>query len=204
VIDVAHVCSVLGSAVALVGGVAVLALSFATKIADWAGTRALWPVTGAGRRIAGPSQVMAVEGVVVAAALAPGTPVPARLGSIGLLFAAYALAALRLRGRRCACFGGWLPIRLSMAHVAACAGVTVPAGGGLLGGGPGGTGAGQAWLASLEAATGLVLAALVALVALAVDRLRGRAAAGPADPGGAGGAAGPGGAGGAAKARVPA
>jgi hypothetical protein len=181
VIELANLCAVLCAAVALVGGVAVLALSFAAKLADWAATRVLWPVTGAVRRIAGPGPVTAVEGLVVAAALAPVTPVPVRLGSIGSLFAAYALAALRLRGHRCACFGSWIPARFTAGHAVACAGVAVPAGGGLLGGEPGGTGTGE-WLASVEAATGLVLAALVALTALAVGRLRGRAAADRARP----------------------
>jgi hypothetical protein len=182
VIEVAKLCSVVCSAVVLAGGVAVLALSLAAKLADWAETGMLWPVTGAARRIAGPAQVTAVEGVVVVAALAPVTPVPARIGSVGLLFAAYALAALRLRGRRCACFGGWLPTRFTVGHAAACAGVAVLAGGGLMGGliggGPGGTGTGRAWLASVEVAIGLVLAALVALTAVAVGRWRERAAPG--------------------------
>jgi hypothetical protein len=187
VIELANLCSVLCSAVVLVGGVAALALSLAAKLADWAETRMLWPVTGAARRIAGPAQVTAVEGLVVAAALAPVTPVSARLGAAGLLYAAYAGAALRLRGHRCACFGSWVPTRFTAGHAAACAGVAVLAGGGLIGGGPigggpGGTGAGAAWLASFEAATGLVLAALVALTALAVGRVRGRAAAERARP----------------------
>jgi hypothetical protein len=188
VIEVAKLCSVLCSAVVLVGGVAVLALSLAAKLADWAETRMLWPVTGAARRIAGPVQVTAVESVVVAAALAPVTPVPARLASVGLLFAAYALVALRLRGHRCACFGSWLPTRFTGGHAAVCAGVAVLAGGGLLGAGatgpgrPGGTGTGQAWLASVEVSSGLILAALVALTALAVGQVRGRATADRARP----------------------
>ena len=210
-IELANLCAVLCSAVVLVGGIAVLALSLAAKLADWAETRMLWPVTGAVRWIAGPAQVTAVEGLVVAAALVPVTPVPARLGSAGLLFAGYALAALRLRGHRCACFGSWIPARFTAGHAVVCAGVAVLAGGGLIGGGPGGTGTGAAWLASVEAATGLVLAALVALTALAVGRLRGRAAADRARPparvaasAGMDGTDGTGGRDGTTKARVPA
>lgn len=180
-IELAKLCSALCSAVVLGGGVAVLALSLAAKLGGWAETGMLWPVTGASRRFAGPAQVTGVEGMVVAAALAPVTPVPARLGSVGLLFAVYALVALRLRGRRRACFGGRPPTRVTGGHAAACAGVAVLAGvgliAGLVGGWPGGSGTGRAWFASVEVAIGLVLAALAALTALAVGRLRTGAAA---------------------------
>ncbi|HEU5155934.1 MAG TPA: hypothetical protein VFU43_02985 [Streptosporangiaceae bacterium] len=159
------------SAVAIGGGVAILALSLAAKVADWGETRMLWPVTGAARRIAGPGPVTTVEGLVVGAALVPALPVALRLGTIGLLYAAYAPIALRLRGRRCACFGGWLPTRFTAGHAAVCAGVAVLAAGGLLD-----TRSGR-WLASVEAATGIVLAALGMLATLAVAKLRRHASA---------------------------
>lgn len=197
-IEIAALCSILCAALVLVGGVAVLALSLAAKLADWGETRVLWPVTGAGsgsgsgggsgfgggggggvvRWIAGPAQVTAVEGAVVAAALVPELPVAVRLGSIGLLFAAYAVATLLLRGHRCACFGSWVPGRFTLGHAAACAAVAVLACGGLFNAGPEWTTTTAA--ATTEATAGLVLAALIALTALVAERVRGRAAAGRA------------------------
>jgi hypothetical protein len=187
VIEVAPLCS----ATVLVGGVAVLALSLAAKLADWDETRILWPVTGAVRRIAGPAQVTTIEAAVVAAALVPALPVPVRLALIGLLFAAYAAAVLLLRGRRCACFGNWMPTRFTVGHAAGCAGVAVlaacgagPLGRGSapgLGRGPGpGLAAALAWAATAQAAAGLTLASLIALIALLAGRDRRRRA--EADP----------------------
>jgi hypothetical protein len=150
VIDVATLCS----QVALFGGVAVLALSLAAKLAGWEATRAGWPVTGPGRRLAGPAQVTAAESLVVATALAP-LPVPVRTGLIAIVFAAYALAAVALRGHRCACFGSWIPTRFTWRHAAACAAIAGPAGGGMFGTEPASVG-------SAEAGGGLVLAVLLA------------------------------------------
>jgi hypothetical protein len=142
------------STAVLVGGVAVLALSLAAKLADWDATRIMWPVTGALRRVAGPAQVTVIEGLVVVAVLVP-LPVTARLGLIGVVFTTYALAALLLRGHRCGCFGSWIPTRFTMRHAAGCAVVAVLAFTGVLG-------TRRVWVATAEAATGLVLAAVVA------------------------------------------
>lgn len=145
---------ILCSTAALVGAVAVLALSLAAKLADWETTRIIWPVSGALRRFAGPAQVAAAEGLVVVAVLVP-LPVPARLGLTGAVFTAYALAALLLRGHRCACFGSWIPARFTAGHAAGCAAVAAPAFAGILG-------TPRPWVASAEACAGLVLAALAA------------------------------------------
>ncbi|HEX6473131.1 MAG TPA: hypothetical protein VF069_28835 [Streptosporangiaceae bacterium] len=151
---------------ALAVGVAVLALSLAAKLAGRDETLAIWPVTGVARRFAGPAQVTAIEALVVAAMAVP-LPVPPRLVLIGAVFTAYALAAAALRGRRCACFGAWVPARFTWRHAAACAAVAAAACCGLPGGEPPGAG-------SADAAAGLLLAVPVA----AWLRRRARAAAG--------------------------
>jgi hypothetical protein len=159
------------SAAVLVGGVAVLALSLAAKLADWDATSIMWPVTGALRRIAGPVQVTVFEGLVVVAVLMP-LPVTARLALTSVVFTTYALAALLWRGQRCACFGSWIPTRFTMRHAAGCAVMAVLACIGILG-------SRRAWAAAeaatAEAATGLVLAAVVAAWLwhrAAADRMR--------------------------------
>jgi hypothetical protein len=154
---------------ALAGGVTVLALSITAKLAGWDETGAIWPVTGAARRIAGPAQVTAAEGLVVMAAAVP-LPVPARLALLGAVFTAYALAATALRGRRCACFGTWVPARFTWRHAVACAAVAAAACGGLLGGE-------RSWAGSADAAAGVLLAVPLA----AWLRARGGAAAGRAE-----------------------
>ncbi|WP_433186704.1 hypothetical protein [Actinoallomurus sp. CA-150999] len=138
------------AAAVLVGGVAVLALSLAAKLTDWETTRVIWPMTGRSRRLAGPAQVTVAEGLVVVAALAP-SPVPARLGLLGAVFTAYTIAALRMRGRRCACFGSWIPTRFTTGHAAGCAVVAVAAFAGVIG--PPGV-----WPACGEAAAGVGVA----------------------------------------------
>ncbi|MCO6010359.1 hypothetical protein NE236_35885 [Actinoallomurus purpureus] len=135
------------SAAVLVGGVAVLALSIAAKLTDWETTRVMWPVTGRPRALAGPAPVTVAEGLAVVAALAPA-PVPARLALLGAVFAAYTIAALLMRGRRCACFGSWIPTRFTTAHAAGCAVVAVAAFVGILG-------PPRTWLACVQAAAGL-------------------------------------------------
>jgi len=106
------------------------------------------------RRIAGPVQVAVAEALVVVAMLVP-LPVTARLGLTGAVFTAYAVAALLLRGHRCACFGSWIPTRFTTGHAAACAVAAALAFTAILG-------PPQVWAASTEAATGLALAALAA------------------------------------------
>lgn len=141
----------LGCTAVLVGGVAVLALSLAAKLMDWDTTRVTWPVTGRLRTCAGPTQVTVVEGLVVATALVPCT-VALRLGMLGAVFAAYAVAALVMRGRRCACFGSWIPTRFTAAHSAGCAAVGVFAFASTLG-------PPAIWVATAEAGAGLAVAA---------------------------------------------
>jgi hypothetical protein len=147
--------------------VAVLALSLAAKLADWEETTVAWPVNGVPRTVAGPAQATVVEGLVVVAALVP-LPVTVRLGLVGGLFAVYAVATLLLRGRRCACFGGWLPTRFTLAHAAGCAAAVALTVAAILGA-PGLPGA---WSASTQAAIGLV----IAVVAAGVFRYRAAAA----------------------------
>ncbi|MEV5754782.1 hypothetical protein AB0L00_43830 [Actinoallomurus sp. NPDC052308] len=161
--------TVLCAAAVLVGGVAVLALSVAAKLMDWETTRAVWPVTGGLRALAGPTPVTVVEGLVAVTALLPA-PVGVRLGLLGAVFAGYTVAALLMRGRRCACFGDWIPTRFTMTHAAGCAVVAVLALVGILG--PPGV-----WAAGAQAGAGLILA----LVAAAWFRRR-SAADGHAEP----------------------
>ncbi|GAA0320715.1 hypothetical protein NE235_18240 [Actinoallomurus spadix] len=148
----------------LVSGVAVLALSVAAKLVDRETTRVVWPVTGGLRRLAGPAQATAAEALVAVTALLP-TPAGLRLGLLGAVFTTYTIAALLMRGRRCGCFGSWIPARFTTAHAAGCAVVAALALTGVLG--PPGV-----RLACAEAGAGLALA----VVAAAWLRHRSRAA----------------------------
>lgn len=148
----------------LVVGGAVLALSVAAKLMDQETTRVAWPVTGGLRVLAGPAQVTAVEGLVAVTALLP-VPAGPRLGLLGAVFTVYTIAALLMRGRRCGCFGSWIPARFTAAHAAGCAVIAALAFTGALG-------PPRAGLACAEAGAGLALA----VVAAAWLRRRSRAA----------------------------
>ena len=107
--------------VALAGwaaGVAVLAFAVVAKLSDWAQTRARWPVRSA---LAGPVPVTTVEAAVVVLAVLPVATAP-RFGTVAVVYLAYAVAAVRLRGRDCACFGS-LASRFTPWHAAGCVAV---------------------------------------------------------------------------------
>ncbi|MFE7115545.1 hypothetical protein ACFU99_08995 [Streptomyces sp. NPDC057654] len=123
--------NVLPGAAALVAGCGLMWVSVIAKLADRESTAVVWPVTGRLRRLLGPHTVSAAECAAVAAMLAP-LPVRLRLLLLTVCFSCYAVAAVVLRGRRCACFGSWSQTRFSMLHAAACAAVAALAWWGML------------------------------------------------------------------------
>lgn len=112
--------NVLSGGAAIAAGCGLLWLSLVAKLADRESARIVWPVTGRLGKVLGPGAVSAAEALVVAVLLAP-LPVAVRLLPLAACFSAYAAAATVLHGRRCACFGGWLPTRFSALHAVGCA-----------------------------------------------------------------------------------
>ena len=155
-------------------GAGVLALSVAAKLADWEATRLVWPIRGWAGRLAGPGVITVMEAALVVAALAP-LPPRLRMTMVGLVFAAYAAAALALRGESCGCFGSWLPTRFNLTHVAGCLMVAVLCISAALAGGP------PPPAATLSAAVAAGLAA--AGVTAVVVKRRARSPAGRATTG---------------------
>jgi hypothetical protein len=106
---------------AWVTGVGLVAFSVAAKLLDWRATTMMWPVTSPRLQVVlGPMPTMMIESFMVAFAIAP-VSAQWRLAALGLLYSAYAMAALVLRGRPCACFGRTWVTRFSWGHAAACA-----------------------------------------------------------------------------------
>ncbi|WP_336320524.1 hypothetical protein [Streptomyces lavendofoliae] len=122
------------SAAAMAVGCGLLWLSLIAKVADREATAIMWPVTGRFRQLLGPGTVSAAEALVVAAVFAP-LPVAWRLLLLGACFTCYAMAATVLRGRRCACFGSWLPTRFSRWHAVGCGAIAALSLAGAFGGG---------------------------------------------------------------------
>jgi hypothetical protein len=100
-------------------GVAVLAFAVVAKLSDWPQTKGRWPVRSA---LAAPGPVTAVEAIVVIAAVLPLATVP-RFIAVTVVYFCYTVAAVRLRGRDCACFGSRLTSRFTPWHAVGCAAV---------------------------------------------------------------------------------
>ncbi len=100
-------------------GVAILAFAVVAKLSDWQQTNGRWPVKSA---LATPAVVTAVEVAAVLIAVLP-LATSTRFIVIAVIYLAYAVAAVRLRGRDCACFGSRLTSRFTPWHAAGCAAV---------------------------------------------------------------------------------
>ncbi|MEU5306949.1 hypothetical protein ACH4YO_42000 [Streptomyces noursei] len=146
----------LSGVIAIATGCGLLWLSLVAKFTDRESTSIAWPVTGRFGQLLGPVAVSMAEALLVAVLLAP-LPVAVRLLSLAGCFSAYAAAAVVLRGRQCACFGGWLSTRFSTLHAVGCVGVAVLA----LAGVPGGL---SPRAATVVAAVSVAVASIVAVV----------------------------------------
>jgi hypothetical protein len=102
-------------------GVAILAFAVVAKLSDWPETKGRWPVRSA---LATPTLVTAVEAAAVLAATLPLATMP-RFIAVAVVYLCYAVTALTLRGRDCACFGSQLISRFTPWHAAGCAAVAV-------------------------------------------------------------------------------